>query len=246
MGTSSGGRGGSGSGMRTGGGGAGTYVSSGGTIAAKPFRDADIKREVGEKLNSLFARASTYTQEMFCNSYLKGIYGELFSISGWLRDIDAVEAIHSEYRVPMDEPGFIFELMERIDEKYKQPGVDARCTNAVRQSLEDFLFGAVSDDPDLSIDGTGREVVTAMREHEEFWSRLSSQFLSTLANTMYEMDSERKDRGATLSVRAEVERRVNRVIKSFEAIYDDGKADYGHLLDYIGRNWDWFKKEMTK
>jgi hypothetical protein len=247
MGTSSSGRSGSGSGMRAGSYGAGSYESLDGQMNSKPYDPSDISNEVGELLKQLFGRAAPYTREMFDNPYLKNVYLELFTFSALVRDPNSAEDIGAKYDLNIEESGFIPNLIGNLDQKYRQPEVDSRCANAVRQTLELFLFRAVKDEYDLTIgNSSGREVIAAMGANVDFWKSLSGHFLSDLAKIMCKKEVERKSKGATLATEREVERRTNQVIDSYKQLSGEGGPDYRQLFQYIGQNWEWFKKEMTR
>ena len=83
------------------------------------------------------------------------------------------------YDLSIEESDFIFSLIGVLDQEYKRPEVDSRCTSALRQTIEYFLFTAVKDEYNLTIgDGTGREVIAAMGANVDFWRSLSGHFLS--------------------------------------------------------------------
>jgi hypothetical protein len=254
MGTTGGGGSGSGSGVRVGGGGgssgssggAGSYVSSNRKISSKSYNSADIKSEIGRLFKQLFNRALPYMKSMFYNPYLDQVYEELFSFSRLMRDQNSLKLISDRYNLDMEETGFILNLINRLDEKYWNSEVDTRCANAVRQTLEDFLFKAVKDDHYLVVDGTGREVAKVMNDNADFWKSLSGHFLSTLASAMYEKEIERKGTEATFAFKKEIERRTNHVISSYKQLNRKGKPNYQDIFKYIGRNWEWFKTEMTR
>lgn len=246
MGTASSGGSGGGSGLRFGGGGGGGYYSSGGEINSTPYDSATIREEVGRLFKDLFNRASTYMQEMLTRQYTNDIYSELFILSSMLHGQDPIQAIGNKYGIDMDAPQFIFALLDKQRQKYQTEGVDSRCVDAVRLALENLLFIAVKEEPYLSIDANGKEVVAEMRKNVEFWKSVSGYFMLCLFTTIYKKDVERKTPGATLAARAEIERRTNGMIASYVHLSGGQRTDYRNLLKYIGQNWDWFKEEMTQ
>jgi hypothetical protein len=247
MGTASSGGSGGGSGMRSGGGdGGGGYYSSDGNMSTKAFDAAGISAEVGKLFKGLFSRASAYMQEMFDNPYITNVYLELFTLSSLVRNQNSVEAIGERYKIDMDEPLFILNLLDKFREKYQVAGVDSRCIDAVRLTLESFLFKAVDDDPILSIDGNGRDVVNSMSKNADFWKRLSGNFLLYLTVMVYKKDTEAKTPKASFAAEKEIEKRTNQIITSYEQLSGGRETDYTRLFEYIGQNWEWFKKEMTR
>jgi hypothetical protein len=247
MGTSSGG-GGGGGGSGVGGGGAGgvgEYLSSEGQMTNREYKPTDVRNEVGSLLTKLFRHASAYLEEMFCNPYLKAVFPELFTLSSLLHNENPVEIVGKRYDLDMYEPNFIFDLVSRFDQKFGREEVDSRCAEAIRQAVQEFLFRAVQDDPNVII-STGNDVVKAMADRVVFWQSLSGHFLSCLANAVYQKEIERKSEAAIFAIQDEIERRTNRVIESYEAISGRNTEDYRHLFQYVCENWEWFKKEMTE
>lgn len=245
MGTASFGIHGSGSGMRAGGGGEGGYYSFGGRMDAYPYDNDTIKKEVGSQFQELFARAIPYLKSMFTNKYLINTYFELFDILALLKGEQPVKKIGEKYNIDMNEPGFILDLIDKLDRKYRSDEVVSIASEAVRLTLEKVLFKAVNDDSILSIDGSGVEVVEAMRLNSTFWHRLSGHFLSELAIIVFKKDTESKTPQASIATAKEIERRTNKVIEKFKEMSGDKKTDYSSLLKYIENHWDWFKEEMT-
>jgi hypothetical protein len=246
MGTASYGAYGSGSGLRSGSGDGGTPYSDGGDVNPKPYTEDTIKMEVSELIKEQFTRAAPYLQSMFHNSYLAKVYAELFALSALLKGEQPIEKIGARYHINMNEPEFIFNLIGYLDQKFRSEEVDSRVAQAGRITLEKVLLRAVKEDPYLSIDGKGEEVVEAMRLNTPFWKGLSGQVLANLAITIYKKDTEAKMPEAAIAAAREIERRTNEVIKSFEGTSGGKKVEYRDLFEYIDQHWDWFKEEMTQ
>ncbi len=250
MGTANSGGSGSGSGTRAGGGGngggGGSYASSGGEMINKPYDEKVISDEVTAVFKALFSRALSYTKEMFDNAYLNSVYLELFTLASLIHNQSPEEAIASRYKLDMNEPGFILNLISQLHEKFSATETDARCIEAARNALEKFLFRAVDNEPDLLIDGTGREVVVAMKNNETFWKSIAGYFLWYLSTAVYRKETEIKTPKATYAVEKEIERRTNRLLDSYKERSNGQKVNYKELFKYISQNWDWFKEEVTK
>jgi len=246
MGTASSGSRGSGSGRRAGNqGGIGEYMSSGGKMGNKPYDEKQLSEEITTLFKELFSRASPYMQQMFNNPYLNKAYAEMFTLSSLLKKENAAESIAKRYNLDLDETAFLLSLLSRLHETFRNSETDARCEEAVRNTLEKFLFESVNNDPYLIFESTGREVVAAMQDNAVFWKSISGYFLWHLSTTVYKKDIEAKIPEAAIAATREIERRTNHLLDSFKQRSGDQKPDYRNLFSYISRNWEWFKNEMT-
>lgn len=212
---------------------------------ARQYSPTEIDNEVKSTIKAMAARTQPYLQETFCNSYIQQLYKELFAFSRLLRDADRIDKISRRYGLKMSDSGFLFSLIDRLDNRFGKEDVDPRCLETARLSLEPFLFESLGKKQNVGVVGNGEEVITAMAAGSEYWNSLSGHFLSVLARTLFFKEVERKIPKATFAIEAAIERRTNALISEF-AVIQEGKVDYSALMEYISTHWDWFESEMTK